>query len=707
MSISPDELTKEFIVVYPEYPVQIVRNMVGDNIWTYIVVDSGGGEQAIFLLAHLIEKLTAARGTDLSRADFDLPVGEVPGLLDSFRTLSVDVDGEITLAKARKQAISLPLKCMVARRGAEILGLVGLLDTVRSGDVPAVDFSLIPEEVMHAANGGGTLSAGEPKSAPPSEKPIEPRIINSEIMDMDFNKFNPADTPLKSGGEYVLSFFVDSLAADTSFATGEISGTVFGDEDEIVLTVQLESDDFKIADKVQKLAVPRTGKSKKIRYEISPLKDGDGVINAVFLKDGAFVQVMTLRFKVGATAGKLFEQEVQGRAVNDAGRLKPRDVTLTILEGVGGYQIVLSGATAAFASLPLNKAQLHQMVAQARKDLLEVVYFTTSGVRLYQTRIDIPAPVKDQTLVKLANTGWQLFDKLFFGPGHDLQVKQMGEALKQLARDQHLKLQIFSKDFTLPWGLLYVGDDPDKPEPEMFLGLKHIIEHIPLQQGMQVLDQEIDASGGFSISLNVNKDIDTQMGQPIIQRQIDYWQELAGKSGKIVNQVRSDLFDVMEAINGETNDQFLYFYCHAITHDLKEDGGPDQSRIVLTGNQELTLAKMRRAKNALPGKPVIFINACESAELSPEFYDGFVPYFVNKGARGVIGTECETPALFAEEFANRFFRRFLAAEQSLGEIFLEMRREFFFNHHNIMGLLYALYIDGDTALSAPILAGTG
>lgn len=79
------------------------------------------------------------------------------------------------------------------------------------------------------------------------------------------------------------------------------------------------------------------------------------------------------------------------------------------------------------------------------------------------------------------------------------------------------------------------------------------------------------------------------------------------------------------------------------------------------------------------------------------FYDGFVPYFMKKGARGVIGTECPTPALFAREWAVRFFDRFLAGEP-LGQILLALRREFYYRHNNLLGLLYALYCDGDTRI---------
>jgi hypothetical protein len=52
-------------------------------------------------------------------------------------------------------------------------------------------------------------------------------------------------------------------------------------------------------------------------------------------------------------------------------------------------------------------------------------------------------------------------------------------------------------------------------------------------------------------------------------------------------------------------------------------------------------------------------------------------------------------ARFAAEWATRFFRRFLAGEP-LGQALLGLRREFYEGHRNLLGLLYALYCDGDT-----------
>ncbi len=68
-----------------------------------------------------------------------------------------------------------------------------------------------------------------------------------------------------------------------------------------------------------------------------------------------------------------------------------------------------------------------------------------------------------------------------------------------------------------------------------------------------------------------------------------------------------------------------------------------------------------------------------------------------KGARGVIGSEGDVPALFAAKWAECFLNGFISGEP-LGELLLNLRRKFLSDHNNILGLLYSLYCDGDTRI---------
>jgi len=704
MSIAESELNRDFLIVDERTTVQQVRDQIV-NEWTYVVVRLASGQYAVLQLSELIEALQEWRGETFQPDVLETALGDVPDLLAPRAADAVE-QADMDTGEAKRLTRRMPGKRLVVLADGQVVGV--LAEPTRT--LPSVDLDWLsqpPElsEEVHVAmvsKGPAVLSAEETVEEPSSPVEVEPekRWINAEIQDHE-----PSE-PLQVGEVYTLTFDVDIKLRDTAVG-GDILRLEFSPDEELVeLIVQLESDDFEIYTEPQKLRVPRTGKSKgKARFDIEPKHTGEGVINAVFLKDGNFIQLMTLKLHTGAPGETgVLAVETLGRSVDAAFAVQPRDVNLTILNTGTGFQVIMSGAVGAMATLPITLPQLDQMIAQLRQELLEIVHLKvgTPVTLVYQTGIDIPPEVNQHALQRLAKEGFRLYQRIFYSPAADKQANLMGDRLREMAQKETLKIQIFSQQFMLPWGLLYMADayDPDNIDPEMFLGLKHIIEHIPLQPSMQVIDSKIDSSPGLAVSLNVNSDIDKQMGMPLIAGQRKYWEGITQSGGARVI-VRESEDEVTQALaDTATSDQILYFYCHAVSRSLAEGGGPDDSTLVLSGGQRLTLEDLNlfaSPKKILPGAPLVFINACESAELSPLFYDGFVPYFMAKGARGVIGTECETPALFAVEWARRFFNRFLTGEP-LGQVFLDLRREFYREHNNLLGLLYALYVDGDTQI---------
>ncbi len=561
-----------------------------------------------------------------------------------------------------------------------------------------------------------TLSTGEPmaEAAPPSSPVPEPqqRFINVELEDRNGRAHDPRSSPLKTGELYTLLFDVDLEQRLAAIATDEWRYQAPEGEETAAITIRLETEDFNLLDgPEQKLFVPRSGRSKnRAKFPLEPLHEGECLLNAVFLKDGSFIQVMTLKFMVG----ELFSTQTLGRGVEAAFLARPRDVSLTILNTGAGFQMILiAPGVAASAHLPIKLDELQDIAAQARQKLLDVVYAEGEGERYFQQRIDIPPDVNRFALQYLAQAGLLLYQRLFFGPSADEQTRLLGRRLRELALKEKLNIQIFSQDFVLPWALLYLAEryEPDQIQPELFLGFKHVIEHIPLQPRMHVTDNRLDSQNGLTVSLNLNTDIDREMKVSLVGDQIRYWDELAKGGARLSLVQRTTTQEVTRALSDPaTPDQVLYFYCHGISQDVGEQGGISRSRLVFSNKGTLTLEDLKlyapavNPEDILAGSPLVFINACESAQLSPLVYDGFVPYFMSKGARGVIGTECEVPALFAVEWARRFFDRFVQGD-TLGQIFLDLRREFFFTHNNPMGLLYSLYVDADTrvepALRAP------
>ena len=112
------------------------------------------------------------------------------------------------------------------------------------------------------------------------------------------------------------------------------------------------------------------------------------------------------------------------------------------------------------------------------------------------------------------------------------------------------------------------------------------------------------------------------------------------------------------------------------------------------GGADHAQTQERRAPDAVATNPLIFINACESSDLFPKFYAGFVPYFLAKGARGVIGTECKVPVVFA--WSSPSASSTGPGRQAVGDCVLAVRRELVEQHGNPLGLMYAVHCDANT-----------
>ncbi len=556
---------------------------------------------------------------------------------------------------------------------------------------PPIDGGLLGAETAATLEVAGT--------GPP---PAAQRWINAEIED------HAKDVALTKGQWYVLAFDVDVVQrVDALAAARFLDDRLFEEGDDVIeLTVQLAGEDFEIGDATRPLRVRRVGKSLgKARFDISPKHDGASSLTAAFHKKGNLIQQIDLKFDVGAAGATVLESVSLGRPLAAATVLFPRDVGLSIQPGVGGYDCMVWGPVAARARLPLQPAYLAGAIDIAREEIMKVVmYRDAAGAFVFQRSLDIPEGDRAAALRVMARAGATLFRKLFFGPDAADDSRKIGEYLRRMATEgsTRLKLQIMAHTTPVPWGLLYVGDASDGAalQWENFLGMRHVIEVIPLQNQLAVADSAIRSDPRLSVSINVNDTIDAQMHATYVADQKTFWGHAAESRKRVHVTDRTKGAELKRALaDATTDDQILYFYCHAASKGLNDLGGPDASSIELS-DAPITLGDLNLDAPTtiqLPGNPLVFINACESAELSAAFYDGFVPYFMAKGARGVVGTECKTPALFAATWAQRFFDRFLDGE-TLGDAFLALRQEFLNDHGNPLGLMYAVHCDGDTRI---------
>jgi|GEM_PF-459405 len=580
-------------------------------------------------------------------------------------------------------ALSKQMQKMLGSRGAKAAA-----DSVKSAPSPALAKQLEKEH------------SGRALAAPADDKA---RWINASFEGVD------ATTTLVAGKWYHLTFDVDvEVRFDSLGASRLDEGAVATEgEEDVMLTVQIDTGDFDLSGRVSQMRVPRSGSGHtKARFDVSPLKDGPARIKATILRDSNFVQQMDLSFVVGAPLMLRAKVAARGRALSAVTVLRPRDVGLSIAPGGDGYDCVVWGPVSARARLAVTAAHLDSAIDVVREALLAVVEQCEGDEPVFQTRIDIPREQSNRALRALASAGANLFIQLFEGPGAGADSLAVGAFLRRLCAEEAgtLKIQILAERLPIPWGVLYLGDldeaEDAVPDWNNFLGMRHIVEQIPLQPSLNVWDHGIASDNpSLAISVNLNKTIDDAFPEEgYVRQQEAFWEKL-----NLGVTTRLNRADVLGALNSAaTLDQILYFYCHATSAKLTDGNGPDASCLELS-DAAITLKDLRLkapTRIQLPGKPLVFINACQSSKLSPTFYDGFVPYFMSKGARGVIGTECETPAYFAMEWAHRFFVRFLAG-RPLGETFLELRRQFMQVHRNPLGLLYAVHCDADTVINPP------
>jgi hypothetical protein len=111
-----------------------------------------------------------------------------------------------------------------------------------------------------------------------------------------------------------------------------------------------------------------------------------------------------------------------------------------------------------------------------------------------------------------------------------------------------------------------------------------------------------------------------------------------------------------------------------------------------------------RADN-LKGWPVVFLNMCESAEVTPALSTSFVDYFMAHKAIAVIGTETAAPPGFADEISRRTLRAFLSGKP-LGSSLLDARKAGL-AEGDYFGLAYTLFGAGSVRIEPPFVVSSG
>ena len=589
----------------------------------------------------------------------------------------------------------------------------------------------------------------------------EPRFVNLWFEDAD-RRVVPSRQPLVVGRAYHLALNVGRLLRDSIVdwdrAPAGAQAIVEPQAEDALLYVSLNSQDFDILEPTQSLRLPKKGDSGLVRFQTVPLARTRGAdlatLEVCLFYQTCMVQTFSVRAEVVA-AGEIAHsaqpqsaQLIHARTANfpDMAKLPPRELSLTITrDGADRYRFTFlvdpdpgdKGATAGseqaagvvelFCHVHMTRDDLTHLITKARRQLYNVV----QAFDLLQER---DARTYRMATRALAQVGRQLYLKLFASASAQALGNWMEEILPDGSTIQVVDL---AGDFCFPWSLVYAAQPWDDDEPvdvERFWGWRYEIVILTgkMLDTYRQAQTEMPTDDALRISVGMYERLVGAAEQKA------FFAALDSRSGhRLLPEIVTDRRKMGRKLAGADQDLY-YFFCHGYTERIATDIQLDTDLVSQFAQQAATSLKDRpqsvrehlddlfdvsdswlrltrgkipltMLKETVPSEfsqhPLVFLNMCESAQVLPSLSDGFVPFFLQRGARAVIGTECSMNTLFADDFSRAFLTLFFQGE-SAGAILLTLRRRYL-EEGNPLALAYTLYSDANLRLDGQVLPADG
>ncbi|MGO9761041.1 MAG: hypothetical protein ACLP1Q_07265 [Solirubrobacteraceae bacterium] len=224
--------------------------------------------------------------------------------------------------------------------------------------------------------------------------------------------------------------------------------------------------------------------------------------------------------------------------------------------------------------------------------------------------------------------------------------------------------------------------------PFGFWGLRYAIEH---PTGTGTLAFEIGAGQPQQVVAGRSTELEATETQR-------HFTELARLLGDCVIHPAESRADVGLAL-AEPAAEFVYFYCHG---DTAADGQPC---LVVGAGEQIPAGQITTWQIADwpphhwdSTRPLVVLNGCHTAALTPLSPVNFVDSFAAAGASGLLGTEITLDQKMASEAAEVFFEHFMSSQCiGIGQA-LRRTRLHFVSKGNLLGLAYTAYCSADLKL---------
>ncbi|GAA5032123.1 hypothetical protein GCM10025738_13940 [Microbacterium fluvii] len=357
-----------------------------------------------------------------------------------------------------------------------------------------------------------------PPPPPPEAPPGDPDAdlirswLNAELDD--------PSAPVQVEAARILSVFFGERS-DTAVAAAAAAVPLPVGASTIDLTVEISSADFTVPPFAQQLRLSRDGTSNRALFEITARHEGPSTLTVIVSASGNFVQRLDITFDVGTDAAPTALG--RGRPAAAAAVLDARTASLQVTPADWGYELIARQVSPDPIRIEITPVQLAARIDAVRAVLLAAV--KKSHVALEMT---IPPEDNAALLADLAFAGYRLYQAVFAGNEAGAELRAVGDWLRGRLAEGVSTLQVVSTGFPVPWALMYLTDrfDPAALTWDAFVGMRHIVEQVPLVQLDTVPPPPAIASTPeLTVRAVYNETIDQQMPSKPIAAQRAYWHD--------------------------------------------------------------------------------------------------------------------------------------------------------------------------------------
>ena len=371
----------------------------------------------------------------------------------------------------------------------------------------------------------------------------------------------------------------------------------------------------------------------------------------------------------------------------------------------------------------LTNDDLTQVLARVRSQLVKTMNY-------YQGYIGGDESDLTEHLGQLAAIGRKFYLALLPELAEQENIVDRGEKLKvELQPETIIQVAPLSSQLGVPWELLYerkiekyregriklcptwkehgklpedcpsygTEDEKNIVCPHSFWGYRYIIEQLPCKVNYDSLFPK------KSLTLLIRNKLPLQFKATVyndFNQLNNHWQNLRNLADEnLLELLKIDSLDKVESALSDNNNpaDILYFYTH---------GGNDEfgSPYLKVGDgEQIELIDLDAWNiNLKNHQPLVILNACDSADYSPDSFENLLDFFCQKGAAGVIGTQCEVKELLANKLIIDFLESFFQ-QNCAGEALFNARKNLLKNNLDPRGLAYSLFASADVKLAQPVI----